>query len=155
MKRDLCGLIIAYFASCAAMAQNNPAAVSPSGPMVAIPLPSQIISDRGPHWQTVQDILPYQDGQGNWLFQTNTYVHLEPGLNYRTSGGIWTNAVAEFDLVAQGAVASRGQHQVTLPANLNSSQPVTLVQPDGKTITSRPHGLAYFDASTGEAVLVA
>ena len=153
MKREIYSVLSAYLATTAALAQN-PTGLRASTNS-ATPTASQIIRDRGPHWQTVQDVIPYQDVQGNWLYQTNTYVHLEPGLNYRTTDGSWTNTVPEFDLSTQGAVASRGQHQFTLPANLNGSQPVTLVLPDGKTVTSRPHGLAYFDASTGQAVLIA
>lgn len=138
-----------------AMAQNQPAGAARGQGPKSPPVATQLISNRGPHWQTVQDLIPYRDDQGNWQYQTNTYVHLEPGLNYRTGQGQWTPAVEEFELLPQGAVARHGQHQVTLPGNLNGSQPVTLVQPDGQVVTSRPYGLAYYDSASGQAVLIA
>lgn len=113
------------------------------------------IVERGPHWQTVQKLLPVQDEQGVWSYQTNSYVHLEPGLNYEARQGEWVEAKEIFELLPEGAVARQGQHQVTLPANLNGEQPVVLVQPDGQRLTSRPRSLAYYDTSTGESVLLA
>lgn len=119
------------------------------------PPEAQQVGERGPNWQTVTNLVPVANETDGWQYQTNTYVHLEPGLNYRNAQGEWVEAKAEFELLTQGAVARQGQHQVTLPANLNGNQPVSLVQPDGQVLTSRPHGLAYYDTATGEAVLLA
>ncbi len=155
MKREICRVLAVWLIAAVAFAQNVPVTATLSvSPEPVVPEAIHLVSDRGPHWQTVQDVIPYQDAQGIWQYQTNTYVHLEPGLNYRTTDGGWTNTVPQFELSSLGAVASKGQHKFTLPANLNGSQPVMLVLPDGKKVTSRPHGLAYFDASTGQAVLI-
>ena len=149
------GALIACLAVDLAVAQTQTNVIPHSRVRKPKPPETQQAGERGPHWMTVTNLVAVPDDADGWNYQTNTYVHLEPGLNYRNAQGQWIAAKEEFELLPQGAVARQGQHQVTLPANLNGNQPVQLVQPDGQVVTSRPHGLAYYDTATGEAVLLA
>lgn len=118
---------------------------------------SEIIKtrDRGPHSKTVDRISSVQDEEGTWFYRTNSYVHIEQGLNYKSENGEWVEAEEAFILTPEGAIAEKGQHRVQLPANLNIDLAVKLVQADGKRLTSRPWALVYYDEATGESALLA
>jgi hypothetical protein len=61
----------------------------------------------------------------------------------------------EFEWDGNVLVACQGQHEVTLAANVNSPGGVELLMPDGGRMHSSVHGLAYFDRTSGESVLLA
>ena len=153
MKSVLWGAVVAWVVIGTVWGEGNPGQPGEAKERKPQPAEVQTVGERGPHWQTMTNLVPVPDDTDGWSYQTNTYVHLEPGLNYQKANGDWVEAKEVFELLPEGAVARQGQHQVTLPANLNGSQSVSLVQPDGQVLTSRPHGLAYYDTATGDAVL--
>lgn len=115
----------------------------------------QIVKERGPHQQRVETIRTFQDSQGNTLSETNSYVQLETGLNFRNAQGEWEESKAEFVGENGWAVARKGQHQVALYHNLNADGAVVLWTPEGKRLRSHVYGLAYYDAASGQSVLIA
>ena len=52
-------------------------------------------------------------------------------------------------------MARRGQHQVILAPNINSTNAVDLQMPDGQGLKSRPLGLVFHDTASGKSVLIA
>src|SRR5213082_3128577 len=87
-----------------------------------VPVPSAIgvprVVEAGPHervWQSVT-----LDAQGNT--NVNSYTELATGLNFwNPSTGQWAESKEQFQITADGsAIATNGQHQVILAANINS-----------------------------------
>src|SRR6266487_6946289 len=86
----------------------------------------------GPHhrvWQTVTI-----DYQGRAF--TNSYTELATGLSFfDPATGRYEASQAEFQITKDGhAVANKGQHQVTLAADINSGFSVELITPDGQRL---------------------
>jgi hypothetical protein len=119
-----------------------------------IPQPSVRVVERNPHHQRVEVISLRRDEQGNALSETNSYVQLEAGLNYRNSKGEWEESRAEFESNNGWAVAYRGQHKVALYHNLNVDGAVVIHTPDGKRLRSHVFGLAYYDPVSGRSALI-
>ncbi|MFM7216295.1 MAG: hypothetical protein ACKO3H_15600 [Verrucomicrobiota bacterium] len=113
------------------------------------------IRERGPHHQVVESVVSWVDELGNTLTETNSYVQLETGLNYWNESGQWEESRAEFELIPGAAIAWKGQHKVSLAANLNMAGAVQMRLPDGGLMSSHVYGLAYFDMKSGQSVLVA
>jgi hypothetical protein len=82
------------------------------------------------------------------------YIELATGMNYFDSGA-WRASVPEFALVPGKAIASKGQHKVSLDANLNTSGAVQIMFPNGAVQSSHVLCLAYYDYATGSNVVVA
>jgi hypothetical protein len=112
------------------------------------------IKDREAHQQRVEVVKTRLDEQGNTISETNSYVQLETGLNFRNSQGEWEETKVEFELVPEGAIAWKGQHRVSLAGNLNTAEAVQLRLPDGALVSGHVLGLAYYDSATGESVLI-
>lgn len=86
--------------------------------------------------------------------EVSRYWQLETGLNYRDETGQWQPADERFEILEGAAVAWKGQHKVTLAAELNSEGSVQFRLPGGELLRSHVYGLAYFNTATGEAVLI-
>lgn len=114
-----------------------------------------ILLERAAHHDVLGLVATNRLENGELTVTTNRLVRVATGLNYLAEGGGFSPAVAEFELIEGAAVAWRGQHKVTLAWNANSAETVQLRVPDGRLLTSHVHGLAYYDAATGEAVLIA
>lgn len=69
--------------------------------------------------------------------------------------GQWRESEAVIEITPTGAATLKGNHQVRFLANLNAPGAVDLVMRDGKRLTSHILGLSYFDAATGQNVLIA
>lgn len=114
----------------------------------------EAVVDMGPHQQTILQISEASDGSGGTILTTNSYVQVETGLNFRDDYGAWVPSVAGFDLIQGGATAWRGQHKVSLAANLNAAGSVQVRLPDNQVLRSHPYALAWYDTATGESVLI-
>ena len=134
-------------ASLAASAQTKPGTVSESG---------FSISERGSHhkvWERTE-LVPAPDGQMMEL--KRSYTELATGMHFKNDKGEWEESEAKIDLLPNnaGAAASKGQHKAIFPPELKSGI-IELQTPDGQWLRSRVWGVAYFDASSGESVLLA
>ena len=82
------------------------------------------------------------------------YIEMATGLNHLDHGR-WQPSVPEFELQPGKAVAQRGQHKVSLDANLNMPNAVKLTLPDGSMQKSHVLCLAYYDYASGSNVVIA
>jgi hypothetical protein len=121
--------------------------LSASGALTAVTSlaaePPLAILARGPHHRVIQS----ESG--------GSYTELANGLCYTNAVGEWLDSEELFEIVDGTAVARRGQHKVTLAANINSERVVELTTLDGSRFVSRLAGLSYFDAATGDNILIA
>ena len=117
-------------------------------------LPEPRAVERGPHhtlWQNVEEIT---QATGDVTTQIRSYVELAAGLNY-LSNGEWAEAREVIEVFPEGAVARQGQNQVIFSGNLNMAGAIDLLAMDGNRFKSRIYGLVYFDALSGQTVLLA
>ncbi len=154
MKIYTCLGIGIVLCSSALKAQLTPPAVSPQipRPMLASSKSPTLI-EVGPHhrvWQTVS-----VDDQGRT--NVSSFTELATGLNFFDAAtGRYEASQAEFQTTKDGhAVANKGQHQVTLAADINSGGSVELITPDGQRLSSNPMGLSFHDLASGKNLLIA
>src|SRR5437867_3396000 len=69
------------------------------------------IVERGPHHRVLETTTLMTDSNGLVTTNTGSYTELATGLHY-LEDGLWKDSVAAFDLIPEGAIARRGQHQV-------------------------------------------
>lgn len=112
------------------------------------------VSERGPHHRVWSRVTLSTNRFGKVIAQTNSFTELETGMHVRRNGE-WVESNPEIKITTDGAEAVGTLHQVRFAANLNSSNAVTVLTPDGLWLSSRILGLAYFDESSGQAVLIA
>ena len=130
-------------------------ALVPAAGLLAAEAPRVVVKDREAHQQRVEIVTTQLDPNGNALSETNSYVQLESGLNFRNAQGEWEESRAEFVSENGWAVAKRGQHKVALYHNLNVEGAVVLHSPEGKRLRSHVYGLAFYDTASGQSVLIA
>ena len=107
------------------------------------------------HSTRVVTTQPTTDPTGATILQTNaSYVEMATGLNYLTTNGVLQPSLPEFELINGAAIAWRGQTKVSLGATLDSAAPIQIRLPDGQLMSSRVHGVALYDAGSGQSVLV-
>ena len=149
-------LVLAALTALALASATAPAqTISPVAPDSP---PPAIISERGPHHRTWARFSYETNRQGQVTTRTNTaFVELADGMHYRDPAtGQWADSDPRFEITPDGyAVARRGQHQVILAPNINVSNAVDMQLPDGGRLTSRPLGLAFYDAASGSNVMIA
>jgi hypothetical protein len=121
---------------------------------IPAPTPGQVV-DIGPNhrvwqWQTYELL-----GNGQVMAQVHSYTELASGLNYLNASGQYVPAQEQIEAFAGGAIAQQGQFQVIFANNLNSAGSVDLQTPDGKRLRSNILGLAYYDSTSGQSVLIA
>ncbi len=78
------------------------------------------VVERGAHFNKVELVSTRLDEAGNPLNETNSYVQLETGLNFRNARGQWEESKAEFAVIPGAVTAWQGQHKVSLAPNLNT-----------------------------------
>ena len=107
--------------------------------------PVQTVS-QGPHYRTVSQIAPVRTNHnGRIFYKTNAYTELAVGMHRPNQSGALVDANPQIEIQqAGGAIASQARHSVYFPGEL-CSDAIQVVTPDGKTLTSRPVGLAYSD----------
>jgi hypothetical protein len=103
-------------------------------------------------WQNVIPALTNQ--QGEVVYRTNSYSELATGLNHLVNGQ-WVASSEDVQITAGGGVATNGPHKVSFSANINSSNAVEIVSPDGKQFKTHVMGMSFYDASSGSNVLFA
>ena len=85
----------------------------------------------------------------------SSYTEMATGMYYTNSNGQLVESKEEIDTYPQGAIARQGQYQVIFANNLNSAGAIDQQTPDGKRLRSNILGLAYYDTSTSNSVLIA
>jgi hypothetical protein len=107
---------------------------------------------RGPDSRVWQCAVLRTNQSGFVTTNLPSYTELATGICY-ISGGEYVDSVEEIDPVANGAQATQGRYQVQWAANYGPNA-VTITTPDNQTITGGVWGLLYFDASSGNSVLL-
>lgn len=90
-----------------------------------------------------------------WRSGDSSYTELATGLNRLNEKGEWEPSGQTIELFNDGAVYRSGQWQAVFSPNSNRKSAVDLLTPDGKRLQSSVLGIAYFDSSTGESILLA
>ena len=114
-----------------------------------------LVLERGLHHEVLGLLATNVTAEGRTEVVTNALTRLATGLNYRDAQGQLVPASDALELVDGGAIGWAGQHKVSLAWNLNVANAVQLRLPDGQLLTSQVHGLAYYEVTTGKAVLIA
>jgi hypothetical protein len=114
------------------------------------------IVERGPHhrvWERVE-LVPAYDGRV--VERRHRYEELATGMHFQNERGEWEESEEKIEILpgGAGAVAARGRHKAVFPPEIKSGL-IEMQTPDGRWLRSRVWGLAYFDASSGESVLLA
>jgi hypothetical protein len=114
------------------------------------------VAERGFHHKVWNKTHPELQRDGTVLVRTNSYVELATGLcHWDDTERAWKDSVADIQLLpAGGAAATKGQHRVFFPAN-SAAQPISILMSDGLEFESRVTALAFFDAASGNSVLIA
>ncbi len=110
--------------------------------------------DAGPNHRTVGLVRTITNLAGETITVTNSYVEIGSGLNYLKDGK-WLPSAPTVEPDLEGAVLRNAGYSAKFKSNLNSSEPVVFTTPDGTVLRTRVTGLSYFDAASGEAVLLA
>ena len=114
------------------------------------------VTERGAHhrvWErTADEIGP----DGKPFPRKRSYTELSTGLHFRNERGEWEESKEEIEILPDnaGAIARNGQHKAIFPPEISTGL-IELQTPEGQWLRSRVWGLAYFDAATGESVLLA
>ncbi len=113
------------------------------------------VIERGPHHRVWQQTALETNFAGQVITRTRSYTELTTGLHFLENGE-WKESKAEIEILPNnaGAIAAKGQHKVIFPPEIKSGL-IELQTPDGQWLRSRVWGLAYFDTSTSECVLLA
>jgi len=97
----------------------------------------------------------YEPGpNGTAVPKKHRFTELMTGMYYQ-SNGQWVESKELIETYPQGAIARQGQYQVIFANNLNSAGSIDQQTPDGKRLQSNILGLAYYDSSTGNSILIA
>jgi hypothetical protein len=154
MKTLLAILVCLASASVATRAQNVSGTQSTTAPQLPAPTAYHVV-ERGGNYNVWQRET-YEAGPNGQVF---THVHkvreLGSGMNYQNADGQWAASQEQIQAYANGAIAQNGQYQVIFADNLNSTGAIDQQTPDGKRLRSNILGLAYYDDSTGQSVMIA
>jgi hypothetical protein len=115
-----------------------------------------IVAERGPHHRIWQTATVTVDEDGLLSTNLNSYTELATGLHFWDADlDQWLDSVAAFEIFPNGAVAQSTQHKLILAPNPNTADAVDLLMADGQRLVSHCLGLSYFDAASGQSVLIA
>ena len=103
-------------------------------------------------WAT--SVASVTNGSGRVIYHTNSYTEIASGLNHLVNGQ-WMAASENIQITSAGGAATNGQHQVYFAADINASNAVQIVTPEGDQLNTHIMGLSYYDAGTGSNVLFA
>lgn len=113
------------------------------------------IVERGPHHRKVQQVSERLTADLRPVSITNSYTELATGMYFRDEQGNWVESKSLIELFPpDAAVARHGPMQVIFPANARTAGGLD-VSVDGKRLRSHVIGIAYAEADTGRAVMVA
>ena len=117
---------------------------------------SYTVVERGPFWRTwAQTTRQTNQVTGAVTEQTGAqYTELGCGMHYWSSGQ-WLPSQSLIELTPTGAAAVQGQHHAWFSPNVNTPGAIVLTTAGGQTFRTQPLGLYYFDAASGQSVLLA
>lgn len=156
MKKH-CTWILSFIITVAAAAAQvaGPRGVTPAvKPADAVKIDGPQVIERGANHRKWVHVTQSAGVNGVTVLRTNRYTEIGTGLHYQRNGE-WVETSETIAIVAGGALAARGPHQVGFPANLNTLGGINVLGPDGQRFRSHVLGLAYTDARTGQSVLIA
>ena len=105
--------------------------------------------------RTWQRTVPmFTNSQAQIRYRTNSYTELATGMHHQV-GSNWVAANENIEITAWGGKITNGQHWALFTGNLNQSNAVEVITPDGKALKTHLLGLSYYDASSGSNVLFA
>ena len=110
---------------------------------------------RGPNHRVWQKVTYETRPDGSQVSHVKSYTELATGLHYQAANGQWQESREIVEPFPGGAVARHGQYQVIFANNLNTAGAIDIQTRDGKRLRSNVLGLAYYDKSTGQSVLIA
>jgi len=113
------------------------------------------VVERGIHHKVVRNISRSQLEDGSWQSETNSYVELASGMHRLDSTGAWVDASTELVFLNNRWRTTNAVHQVSIASNCNTEGAISLVMPDGKILNSHVLGLSYYDAASGDSVMLA
>ena len=134
-------------ASAGIRAQQNAGQTAP-------PLDTYSIVSRTPNSRVWQ--MPWVETNLAGIVRTNvdSYTEVRSGLCYLVKG-VYVDSSEQIDIVADGAQAIHGQHHVHWAANANTpGGALRITTVGGALIQSTVWGISYWDASTGNNVLL-
>src|SRR5581483_6788841 len=102
-------------------------------------------------WQTFQT---KTNNLGEVRIATGTFTELETGGSYLDENGFWQPSQELIEAVPGAAVARKGQLKVIFAPNINTDVCMDAETADGYRIRLQVSGLCYFDASTGQRVVL-
>jgi hypothetical protein len=106
---------------------------------------------RGPHDRVWAKVTPQADQAGAKTFITNSFTEVATYMHF-WQDGIWQESRDLIELTKSGgAEAVHGAWKAYFPANLNSTEGITLSSVSNRLFRIRPLGLFYYDSSTGKA----
>jgi hypothetical protein len=92
---------------------------------------------------------------GTFTVQTNRYVEVGACLNYLDPDGRWTESQDIIELAPDGGAQSvQRPTKIHFNSNLNTPDAVTLVTPNNVVLTGHVLAIAYYDAGSGNAVVL-
>ena len=103
-------------------------------------------------WQRAVPIATNQQGQVAYI--TNKYTEVGTGINHLVNGQ-WVPSSENITVTPTGGAATNGQHQVGFATDINTSNAVEIITPDGVDLRTHIMGMSYFEPSTGSNVLFA
>jgi len=116
---------------------------------------SFFVKSAGPHsrvWQ-MSAIATNSDG----MVHTNivSYTELGTGLNHESQGQ-WISSTEDIQIQPDGSgAATNCQHKVYFSANINTQSGITLITPNGRTLSGNVLGLSLYDSSSGSNAIIA
>jgi hypothetical protein len=132
---------------------NQTAPVSQSGEP-ALKIGTYQVTTRGANNQVWQRIDYETTPDGRTLPHIHSFTELNSGMHYWNNGQ-WMESQENIQTYSSGAIAQQGQYQVIFANNLNSAGSIDQQTPDGKQLQSSILGLAYYDSSSGNSVMIA
>ncbi|HYG33467.1 MAG TPA: immunoglobulin domain-containing protein, partial [Clostridia bacterium] len=106
-------------------------------------------------WQATEIVTNAENGKLQEL--THRYTEVGTGLNYVDEHGQWQRSADVIELMTNGlggAAALRGPTKVHFPPALGP-EGIMITTCSNKVLRAQPVGLYYFDAKSGESVLIA
>jgi len=108
----------------------------------------------GPHHRLIYPPEGATNSTGGPL--TNAlFVLLETGMNYLDDAGSYQPANPVIEAFPEGAVVRQAQMKVIFALDINVAGVVDMLTPGNHRLRGTPLGLSYYDAKSGQSVLIA
>lgn len=93
---------------------------------------------------------------GKQVLVTNSYIQVEPGLNFQDENGVFREASDTIEVVTGKGVARNAGHKAIFSGNVNDATgTLTLELPDKRIVREQPIGIAFTDLTTGKSAFMA